>query len=59
MTLYDQRFEGPYFLGDSVTALDVFLHWSLRFFAPEVLEQFARIARYRRHMDQQLDWSTY
>ncbi|MEO0424435.1 MAG: glutathione S-transferase family protein [Pseudomonadota bacterium] len=59
LSLYDQRFTGPYFLGTAMTALDVFLHWGLRFFPEDVLEEFSRIARYRRHMDQQLDWSTY
>ncbi|MEO0975379.1 MAG: glutathione S-transferase [Pseudomonadota bacterium] len=57
--LYEQRVVGPYFLGDTMTALDVFLGWSLRFFPPQALEAFAGVAGYRRHMDQALDWSHY
>ena len=57
--LLDQRFIGPLFLGEMLSALDVFLHWSLRFFSAESLEAFPRLSRYREEAARHLDWSGY
>ena len=59
LALYDQRLVGPFFLGEELLALDVFIHWSLRFFQMATLEEFPRLAMYRRHLDQVLDWTDY
>ena len=58
-SIYTSRFVGPYFLGESLTALDVFLHWSLRMFPPEQLTDLPQLAAYRERLSQELDWSQY
>ena len=59
LALYESRLVGPFFLGASMTALDVFLHWSLRFFDEAQLEWAPRVAAYCERMNDRLDWTGY
>ena len=59
LDLYESRFVGPYFLGQQMTALDVFNHWSLRFFSPQSLAKYPTLTSYLELMHTRLDWSGY
>ena len=59
LSVYVDRFVGPYFLGEQRTAVDIFLHWSLRFFPPNQLVDYAPIAQYCERMKDELDWTSY
>ncbi|MEM9073808.1 MAG: glutathione S-transferase family protein [Myxococcota bacterium] len=57
--LWADRFDGPFFLGAEMSALDVFVHWSLRFFDAQALAEYPDLAAYRTRMDGRLDWNGY
>ncbi|MEM9195210.1 MAG: glutathione S-transferase [Myxococcota bacterium] len=59
LDLWEHRLVGPCFLGERMSALDVFLHWGLRFFSDEHLKGHERIVGYRDHMNERIDWSGY
>lgn len=53
------RFEGPFFLGEQMTALDIFVHWALRFFDARALSDHAELGAYCQRMDAHIDWTGY
>ena len=59
LELYQSRFVGPYFLGGTLLAIDVFVHWGLRFFNPNLLSEHRNIALYFERMNGQLSWEGY
>ncbi|MEO0972638.1 MAG: glutathione S-transferase [Pseudomonadota bacterium] len=57
LELWVDRLATPYFLGDQMSAVDVFIHWSMRFFSNEILAHYPALQRYDELMRTHLDWN--
>lgn len=59
LTVFDNRYMGPYFLGEKLYAIDIFVHWGLRFFSDESLAQFPRLHEYSKRLSKEINWAGY
>ena len=59
LDLFVDRLEGPYFLGEQLTAVDVFHFWGLRFFDPNVVSMYPSLTSYLDFMRTKIDWTGY
>lgn len=59
LSVYESRIIGPHLLGEALLAVDIFVHWGLRFFDPELVKQYPKLALYFERMNRLVSWEGY